>query len=384
MRLHARPTALTLVPMLLALVGPAACASRQTAGGGGGGTGGSLDASSGGGTGGGAPAGSGGRQGTGGLTVTATGGASGSGGGGGVEPEVGTGGAVAATGGRPGTGGTAGASDPASTGGGAAGGPASAGGGGNAGAGAAGGATGGAASPADAGSPGGATPDGGTTGCKGLFCEDFESGAIDPAVWDVKTNGGQPPPAVVSQAGMVGHGKFAAHFHANPNAVSYDFIITKKPPAALAGHHFGRAYFMITPMPPTNHTEYVYAGTVGFPQYKYLEVASAAPLAWQLTYVDLVPPANGEDYHSGGHVPTGRWFCLEWEFDDAPDQATVYVDGVADFSQKAFTFGGATTGLVGGFAAFGFGYYAWHPATYAFDVYYDDIVLDTKRVGCLD
>jgi hypothetical protein len=231
---------------------------------------------------------------------------------------------------------------------------------------------------------GGATPDGGIAGCKGLFCEDFESGTIDPAVWDVKTNGGQPPPAVVSQAGMVGHGKFAAHFHANPSTVSYDFIITRKPPAALGGHHFGRAYFMITPMPPTNHTEYVYAGTVGFPQYKYLEVASAAPLAWQLTYVDLVPPANGEDYHSGGHVPTGKWFCLEWEFDDAPDQATVYVDGVADFSQKAFTFGGATTGLVGGFAAFGFGYYAWHPATYAFDVYYDDIVLDTKRVGCLE
>ena len=39
---------------------------------------------------------------------------------------------------------------------------------------------------------------------------------------------------------------------------------------------------------------------------------------------------------------------------------------------------------VGGFSAFGFGYYAWHPATYAFDVYYDDIVLDIKRVGCIN
>ena len=106
-------------------------------------------------------------------------------------------------------------------------------------------------------------------------------------------------------------------------------------------------------------------------------------LAWQLTYVDLVPPTTGEDYHAGGTVPVGRWICLEWEFNDTPDTAAVFVDGAQDFAQNSFTFGGATTGLVGGFAAFGFGYYAWHPATYAFDVYYDDIVLDTKRVGCL-
>jgi hypothetical protein len=224
------------------------------------------------------------------------------------------------------------------------------------------------------------------SGCAGLFCEDFEKGAIDPAIWDLKVNGGQAPPNLVTQAGLVAHGKYAAHFHATPNTVSYDFMITKNPPAALKGHHFGRAYFMITPMPPTNHTEYIYAGTTGFPQLKYLEVASAAPLVWQLTYVDLVPPGTGEDYHSGGKLPIGKWFCLEWEFNDAPDQAAVYLDGnaTAAFAQNTFTFNGVTADLVGGFAAFGFGYYVWHPATYAFDVYYDDIVLDTKRVGCLD
>jgi hypothetical protein len=218
--------------------------------------------------------------------------------------------------------------------------------------------------------------------CRGLFCEDFERGVIDPGIWDVKVNGGQAPPAV--EAGQAAHGKYAVHFRAAPNVVSYDFMITKHPPAGLSGHHFGRAYFMITPMPPTNHTEYIYAGTTGFPQYKYLEVASAAPLAWQLTYVNLVPPNTGEDYHSGGTVPIGKWFCLEWEFSDAPDQASVFVDGISSFYQGMFTFNGASTGLVGGFSAFGFGYYAWHPATYAFDVYYDDIVLDTKRVGCLN
>lgn len=228
------------------------------------------------------------------------------------------------------------------------------------------------------------TDAGATPSCVGLFCEDFEKGTLDPAIWDVKVNGGQQMPIVVTQTGLVAHGRYAARFHANPGVVSYNFMITKNPPVALRGHHFGRAYLMITPMPPANHTEYIYAGTTGFPQTQYLEVASAAPLVWQLTYVKLVQPNTGEDYHSGGKVPVAKWFCLEWEFSDAPDQATVYVDGTQSFSQKTFTFGGATTGLVGGFAAFGFGYYVWHPATYAFDIYYDDIVLDTKRVGCIN
>jgi hypothetical protein len=37
---------------------------------------------------------------------------------------------------------------------------------------------------------------------------------------------------------------------------------------------------------------------------------------------------------------------------------------------RAFLRSGFLAALTaGGFSAFGFGYYAWHPATYAFDVY---------------
>jgi hypothetical protein len=33
------------------------------------------------------------------------------------------------------------------------------------------------------------------------------------------------------------------------------------------------------------------------------------------------------------------------------------------------------------FDTFGIGFHDWHPAK-AFDVYYDDVVLDVKRIGC--
>lgn len=230
--------------------------------------------------------------------------------------------------------------------------------------------------------------DGSAGGCPGVFCEDFEKGSLDPAIWTTKvTMAGavplQPPPAV--QTTTVAHGKYALRVHSDPGkGAAYDFIITSTP--KISGHHFGRAYFNATPKPPGAHTEFLYAGTKGFPgTVKYLEVAGIGT-GWQLTWVSL--PNGGESYASGGALPPGRWMCLEWELNDTPDQASVFVDGnlAPDFTRPIIkSAAGVTTGLVGGFAEFGFGYYDWHPntAAYAFDLYYDDIVLDTKRIGCL-
>jgi hypothetical protein len=224
-------------------------------------------------------------------------------------------------------------------------------------------------------------------GCIGLFCEDFESGGIDPNVWDVKTSSGQ---TVVVQKTTVAHGTYAAQFHALPNVLSYDLIMTKNAPAGLRGHHFGRAYFYVTPKPPDLHATFLLAGSSGFPKFKYLEVAGIHN-TWQLTSVFLngiganaaALAGNSETYSSGGTIPLAQWVCLEWEFNDAPDQIVVYVNGRQDFAFTNIVLNNASSGQVGGFTDFGFGYYIWHPATYVFDVYYDDIVLDTKRIGCL-
>jgi len=246
-----------------------------------------------------------------------------------------------------------------------------------------------AAAPIDAALLPSMSPDGSADqpNCMGLFCEDFESGKIDPAVWDIKTFGGQ---TVTVQSTTVAHGKYAVQFHATPNLVSYDFIITKGAPAALSRHFFGRAYFYITPNPPATHMEFFFAGTSGFPNLRYIEVA-AAGAAWQLTFVDLMvangqaasSPGTQEKYSGGGTVLVQKWACLEWEVNDTPDQETVYVDGAQSVAFPSINLNGVSSGLVGGFTDFGFGYYAWHPASAPIDIYYDDIVLDTKRVGCL-
>jgi hypothetical protein len=238
--------------------------------------------------------------------------------------------------------------------------------------------------------PGTAAPDVGSGACSSLFCEDFEGGQIDPGKWAVQTSGGH---TAMIQQNKAAHGKYAAQFHAPPGATGYSFIINKNAPAQLRVHHFGRAYVFVAPKMPAGHTGLMFAGSSGFPRWKYLEVAAIRG-GWQLTYVQLAGAPEGETpFHVGcpGNsrcVPTitmtmGAWTCIEWEFNDQPDQIALTADGKPVATDSPILYNNQMSGLVGGFTDFGFGFYDWHPDNFAFDVYYDDIALDIRPIGCL-
>ena len=214
-----------------------------------------------------------------------------------------------------------------------------------------------------------------------LFSEDFESGEISNKIWTKDVTGGN---LLTVQSDLAAHGRYALRVSCPaPSNKTWAFIMASHLPEALKQHHFGRAYMYVTPKPPARHTILLMAGTPGFPKNKFEEVATTGG-KWQLTYVDLQPPTTNEDYHSGGTVPLGRWFCLEWEFNDHPNHATVWVDGTlayeTDFTSKVTHAG---TDLVGAFTDIAFGFRLWGAAPEAFDVYYDDIAFDTKRIGQL-
>jgi len=212
-----------------------------------------------------------------------------------------------------------------------------------------------------------------------LFSEDFESGALAPSVWLQEVTGGN---RLEVQGEQVAHGRFALRVRCPASSLrTWAFIHATRLPAALQHHQFGRAYMFVTPRLPDRHLMLLNAGTAGFPRYKYLEVASAHA-KWQLTYVDQLKAPLNEDYHAAGLVPTGRWFCLEWEFNDQPDHAAVWVDGQlvfeTDFTSRVT---GGKTDLVGAFTDLAFGFRLWGAAPDAFDVCYDDIAIDTQRIG---
>jgi hypothetical protein len=252
-----------------------------------------------------------------------------------------------------------------------------------------------------------ANPDAATqadVGCAGLFCEDFEQGSIDPSKWDTQTGAGG---TLDVEKQVVAHGQYALHVHGLAGPADYALIVTKNAPAALGAANFGRANFFITPKPLTSgHTQMVFAGTNGtgpaegpgpFPKLRYMEVANING-GWQIGFdlLDLSPLVEEVAYPAGSpQVPVTTWTCLEWQFTDQPDVVNLWVDGVAigtfDNEHVSYPGGhtpgtplynGTSSGLIGSYTLFGFGFHDWHPNK-PFDLYYDDIVLDTKRVGCL-
>jgi hypothetical protein len=138
---------------------------------------------------------------------------------------------------------------------------------------------------------------------------------------------------------------------------------------------------LVTPRTPDRHIILITSGSPGFPRNKYQEVAEAHG-HWQITYADQADRPSEEDYRSDGPVPLDRWFCLEWEFNDRPNHEAIWVDGKlileSNFASKSTH---AISDLIGAFTTATFGFRLWGAAPAPFDVYYDDIVIDTKPIG---
>jgi hypothetical protein len=251
--------------------------------------------------------------------------------------------------------------------------------------------------------------------CAGLFCEDFEQGQLDPAVWDVQTGFGGTE---MVQQDIVAHGKYALHMHGTGAGGDFALIVSKNMPNALqgAGPIFGRTYLYATSVSDA-HVELGFAGTTHDPavaakvtsssgmNFNYMEFANISS-SWQMGF-DLFAPdptiAKGfveEASYPPMHdkAPIMKWSCIEWEFGDAPEKMVLWVDGRQvdqfDVGHISYVSGGAThtpttvlngrnSGIIGGFTVFGFGIHSYGKSPLGVDRYYDDIVLDTKRVNCL-
>jgi len=244
---------------------------------------------------------------------------------------------------------------------------------------------------------------GGASSCPGLICEDFETGSIDPAKWETSTKGG----TLAVQSQQVAHGKYALHVQALASGSDdWATLFAKNVPAALKGATtFGRAsMFFSAGASASLHIQFPFAGSTGtgtgsgpapLEQLRYLEVGSYDG-QWQLS-IDIhdVSPNVEDSAYAGTNIPTGKWVCIEWQFEDQPDRITLWVGGTQagvfdnmhiNYSSDGTKSGGSlyqgkSSGLIGVFDTFGIGFHDWHP-TKAFDVYYDDVVLDAKRVGC--
>jgi hypothetical protein len=231
------------------------------------------------------------------------------------------------------------------------------------------------------------------------FTETFESGKIDPAVWDQRVTGTS---TVAVEAVDGAHGKFALHVHYPAiSRNSYAFLVSPHVPASLSGHIFGRVYMKVVGDIGPTHNALMFAGGLTWPASKFYEIGTRGipnPMvpSWMPSFQENKSPAGqgrGEiTYHSDGPVPIGKWFLLEWEMNDNPAAITIWVDGekvVTTFNNEKIDTvkfewpkgSGTVSGLIGGFQEVGFGARVWGSNAAEFDVYYDDIAIGATRIG---
>ncbi len=227
-----------------------------------------------------------------------------------------------------------------------------------------------------------------------VLSESFESGKLDPAVWEQRVMG---TATIAVEAADGAHGKYALHVHYPDMAArSYAFAVATHLPESVRSHFFGRVYMKVVPGLGATHDPLIFAGEPGWPLSKFNEIGTYKA-TWQPSYQENKSPAGqgrGEiTYHAETGPPADKWFLLEWEFNDAPSSITYWVDGEKvmtlvsgekkDSVKFAWPKGSETVnGLTGGgFQELGLGARVWGAPPQGFDVYYDDLAIGTARLG---
>jgi hypothetical protein len=184
----------------------------------------------------------------------------------------------------------------------------------------------------DAGSPFDAGPapgDGGfygTVKCPNaayLVCDDFEGNALD-AQWTPVLSSG----TVSIDATMAARGAHALHTVTTPNGG--DALIALKTPIALAGQRLWGRMFVYVPSRLqamlTSHTNIVTAsGTNDLGANAVDAVWFGNGLLGSLFWQDN-PGIDTSGLGLQTHVPTDRWFCVEWDFNGVAKELNVYLD----------------------------------------------------------
>jgi hypothetical protein len=188
-----------------------------------------------------------------------------------------------------------------------------------------------------------------------IISEDFESGTIDPKKWVNASSGGA---TATVETDFVAHGKNALHIHYPAGARNALGFIGLTLPESLKSHFYGRAYVYMATI-PSGHCVLMTAGSHGYPVSNFLEIGMRQN-HFQPSFQQNGPNVQRyEDHPLQGVPPAGRWFCLEWEYNDKPDRIVMWIDGKLAVNETFKGLDGAKTDLTGGFFEYYVGFRSW-------------------------
>ncbi len=234
------------------------------------------------------------------------------------------------------------------------------------------------------------------------FCEDFESGTLDTTTW--KT-GGTPAPVIDEL--QAARGKKALHFSKDGNGNTT--VAETKTFPAMNGKYWGRAFVYLNAMPKQvdaftySHwtiiaaTGAVVDGEVRIGGQMQKRFGGATSLNYWGVGTDNRNQAEGSgDWTNADNDPAGaakpvaekEWTCLEWMGDYTADATKFFIDGVEHPSlatTPATKHGGNPDKpfLLPEFNRIWFGWAEYQATTQKFELWFDEIMLDPERMGCV-
>jgi len=236
-----------------------------------------------------------------------------------------------------------------------------------------------------------AVPDagGGPPGaCNHLFCEDFEAVAEgsppDPAIWTRTSN----DLVVDAVRGALGSKKA---LHIPPLLTGAKYIRENKTIAAMGKSFYGRVFFWIEQQPLEKPASLYHWTLLSADELVDYNAGKVLRLGGHIegagtNWVRFNFQTHGNPGETGLSDPTlvlstKRWYCAEFYYSLADNEARIWLDGVEDPKlhwkgpMGGYTFPTAVTWMT-------FGWAEYQAARTPWEVWVDEIAIDTKQIGC--
>jgi hypothetical protein len=206
-----------------------------------------------------------------------------------------------------------------------------------------------------------------------VFCDNFESGTIDPTVWTQAVQKG----GTVAIDNTVSHsGQYSVHFTTGAVAMggtSSSFIKEKVSQIGNTQNFHVRAWYLI----PSTQSKTI-ARLISADQ---TSTAKNVTVDIDNDLISMFNAFNGSSYDTSfsPNVPLDTWTCIEWEVDVAtPFDLNIKIDTIVALDRTPATH----TPLIDQLE-FGLGVYSSTAAQPALEAWVDDIIVDKNPIGCL-
>jgi hypothetical protein len=224
------------------------------------------------------------------------------------------------------------------------------------------------------------------------LCEDFESGMLDKSTWTV--SGTAPVIDGVEHA----RGSHALHITLPGNGLSA--ISEKKTFPEPNDTYFGRmfVYFKSLPTPPgmtyAHWTIAAASGTVVDGEIRVSGQLQGGKNLFGVGTDNRVQDAGTGDWTNSDDdsmgmpraVPTGEWICLEWMHEGDTSETEFWWDATLHPSlttTPAMHGGNANPFVLPQFTSVWFGWQEYQTSTEPFELWIDEIAVDSHRIGCV-